>query len=162
MLRHADGFERVIHALSDLVARHTQILRRECDILFDDVRHDLVVRVLEHHAHAPANLKQERLVHRVHALDIDLAAAWQQDCVEGLGERRFAAAVVAEDHDKAAAFDGHIHPAQRAGVHLVFRARIGEGQVLGLDHFHKVAFLNRCPERAFRGFIAAKRRIPLF
>ena len=136
-LRHADGLERVVHALSDLGAWHAQILRCECDVLFDDVRHDLVVRVLEHHAHAPANFEQERLVHRVHALDIDLAAAWQQDCVEGLGKRRFSAAVVAEDHDKAAALDGHIHPAQRAGVHLVFRARIGEGQVLGLDHFHK-------------------------
>ena len=108
-LRHADGLERVVYAISDLGARHAQILRCECDVLFDDIRHDLVVRVLEHHAHAPANFKQERFVHRVHALDIDIAAA----------------------------LDGHIHPAQRAGVHLVFRARIGKGQVLGLDHFHK-------------------------
>ena len=46
------------------------------------------------------------------------------------------AAVVAEDHDKAAALDLHIHAAQRAGVALPFRAGIGEGEVLGLYHFH--------------------------
>ena len=140
ILRHTDRLERVVHALADLLARHAQILGRECDVLFDDVCNDLVIRVLEHHAHAPADLKQEFFVARVHALDVDLAAAWQQDCVEGLGKRRFAATVVPQHHDEAAALDLYIHAAQRARIALPLRAGIGKGEVLCFYHFHIGAF----------------------
>ena len=132
---HAHGLQRRIHAPLDLIARHTEIFRRKGDILFDDVRDDLVVRVLEHHAHRLADRQQQFLVLRVHAVDRDAAARRQQDRVEMLGERRFAAAVVAKHGDKAARLDGEVQPVEHNMLAVFFRILITVMQVTDLNGF---------------------------
>ena len=132
---HAHGLQRRIHALPDLLARHAEILRRKGDILLNDIRHDLVVRVLEHHAHRLANGKQQRFVLRVHTVDRDAAARGQQNRVEMLGERRFAAAVVAEHGDKAARLNGQIQPVEHNMLAVFFRILITVMQVTDLNGF---------------------------
>ena len=69
-LLHPDGGERVVDAAADLLRRYAEVLRREGDVLLHHVRDDLVIRILEYHADAAADLEQTRLVARVHPLDI--------------------------------------------------------------------------------------------
>ena len=132
---HADGAQRVFHAPPDLLRRHAEVLGREGHVLLHHIRDDLVVGVLEHHAHAAADLEQQRFVHGVHAVDAHPAARGQQHGVEGLGERGFSAAVVAEDDGEAPALDGERHAVKRKRRLLVFLARgIGIGQVFSPQH----------------------------
>ena len=51
-LIHADLRERRVHAAAYLLRRHAEVFRREGHVVLNDVRNDLVVRVLEHHADA--------------------------------------------------------------------------------------------------------------
>ena len=48
-----------------------QVLRREGHVVLDDVRDNLVVRVLEHQAHRAPHLQQPVLVRGVDAVDED-------------------------------------------------------------------------------------------
>ena len=53
---HIDGAERLINPASNLLRRHAEIFGAEGDVLLHHRGDDLVIRVLEHHAHALANL----------------------------------------------------------------------------------------------------------
>ena len=64
------------------------------------VVNDLVVRVLEHHAHGLADIVEFLFVCGVHALHIHLAALRQQNGVEVLRQRGFAAAVCTQHRHK--------------------------------------------------------------
>ena len=76
-----------------LVLRHTEVFQRKGHVLFHYGGNDLVVRVLEHHAHGLADIVELLFVCGVHALHIHLAALGQQNGVEVLGQRGFTAAV---------------------------------------------------------------------
>ena len=95
ILRHAHRPEGGVHPLPDLRRGNSQILRGEGHVLFHHAGHDLVVRVLEHHANLTADVQQQRLVGSVHAVHIHLAPAGQKNGVEVLGQSGFARAVVA-------------------------------------------------------------------
>ena len=104
--------------------------------------HNLVVRVLKHHAHPAANLQQEALVGGVHAVHIYLPAPRQEDGVHVLGERGLAAAVVAQDDHKAALPDGHADAVQGVDRRLALLGGIGEGEILcSYDIAHRVSSL---------------------
>ena len=103
---HTDLLQRLIHPVTDLRAGNAQIFRAEGHILFHHIGNDLVVGILEHHAHMTANLHEKIIVGGVQAADIDLTAAGQQNGIEMLGKSRFAAAVAAKNGHKAAFFDG--------------------------------------------------------
>ena len=132
--RHAHRRQRVVHAAANLLARDAQILRGEGHVLLHHVGNDLVIRVLEHHAHAAADLQQQGLVPGVHTLYIHRAAAGQQHRVHMLGQSGFAGAVMAQHHHEAAPFNGQRYILQRDGGGLSLLRRIGEGEMLGLQH----------------------------
>ena len=83
----------VVHPAAHLVLRHAEVFQRKGDIFLHHGGNDLVVRVLEHHAHGLADIVEFLFVCGVHALHIHLAALRQQNGVEVLRQRGFAAAV---------------------------------------------------------------------
>ena len=140
---HAHGGQRLIHPLADLGGGHAQVLRGEGHILLHHAGHDLVVRVLEHHAHPAADVQQGRLVGGVHAIHVHLAVGGQEDGVEVLGQGGLARAVVAQDGHEGAGLDGQADPVQHRGGHPLLGG-IAEEQVLGFDDgfFHSATFTN--------------------
>ena len=132
---HADGLERLVHALADLRRRHTHVLQRERHVLLDDRGDQLVVRVLEHHGHGLAHLVGVVLVPRVHHIDIAHAAGRQADGVEAARERTLARAVMPQHGDELAAFNREVDPFQNGHGKQAFLGRIGVLQVFGFDDF---------------------------
>ena len=133
--RHTHRRQRVVHTAADLLGGDPQILRGEGHVLLHHIGHDLVIGVLEHHAHTAADLQQQGLLLGVHAVHIHRAAAGQQHRVHLLGQRGFPAAVMAQHHHEAALFHGQRHILQRrGGGALSLLRRVGEGQVFGLQH----------------------------
>ena len=90
----------VVHPAAHLFLRHAEVFQRKGHVLFHHSRHDLVVRVLEHHAHGLADIVEFLFVCGVHALHIHLAALRQQNGVEVLRQRGFAAAVCTQHRHK--------------------------------------------------------------
>ena len=103
----------LIHSAAHLVRRHTQVLQRKGHILFHHGGHDLVIRVLEHHAHRLADVVELAVVAGVHVFHIDLAAFRQQDGVEVLSQRGFAAAVGTQHGHELAALHACRYAVQR-------------------------------------------------
>ncbi len=102
---HADLPERRVDPLADLRARHAEVLRGEGNVVLHYVGDDLVVRVLEDHAHGAADGDQLLLVGRVHVLDPNLALRGDKDSVHVLGEGGFAGAVMPQHRHEAPLFD---------------------------------------------------------
>ncbi len=73
-LAHTHGGQGIVHPAADLLRGHAQVLRGKGHVLLHHVGDDLVVRVLEHHAHPAADLQKQFLVGGVHALHVHLAA----------------------------------------------------------------------------------------
>ena len=146
---HIHSRQRIIHPAADLLRRHSQIFRGKGHILLHHVGDDLVVRVLEHHAHPAANLQQARLVLRVHALHIHLASAGQQNGVQAFGKGGFARTVMAQHHHKASFFNGRVHTPQGQNRLRPFLRRIGEFQSLCFSHgWHDILQYVKIPSAA--------------
>ena len=79
--RHADSLQRLVHAPADFLRRNAEILGCKRHVLFHDVRDDLVIGVLEHHAHLLADGKEVLFLLRVEPVDRHRAALGQQNCV---------------------------------------------------------------------------------
>ena len=134
---HPHLFERRVHPPADLLRRHAEILRREGYVVLDDVGDDLVVGVLKHHAHRAAHPEKLLLVGSVDPVYQHPALRGQQNCVQVLGERRFAGAVVAEHRHKRAGPDLQIQVLQRR----LRLAGVGIAQMFDFDNrFHVVSF----------------------
>ena len=136
---HPHRFQGLIHPPADLSRLHAHIFGREGHILFHHRRHDLVIRVLEHHAGALADLKQLVLVLGIHAVHGDGTGAGQQHGVAVLGKGGFPGAIVPQHRHKLAFPYGDIHILQhqrQAGLFLVT-----EGDMLGFDQLFQNAFL---------------------
>ena len=108
--RHLHG---VVHPAAHLLGRNAQVLQREGHVFFHHRGNDLVVRVLEHHAHGLADVVELAVVAGVHAFHIDLAAFRQQDGVEVLSQRGFAAAVGTQHGHELAALHACRYAVQR-------------------------------------------------
>ena len=131
-LVHAHRLQGVVHPAADLLRGHPQILRGEGHVLLHHVGYDLVVRVLEHHAHGAADVQQLLLVGGVHTVHIHLAPGGEQDGVEVLGQGGLAAAVVAQNGHKGALFNIQLDAVQHDGGHPL-GGDIGEAHVLRFD-----------------------------
>ena len=121
----------LVNAGADLLRRNAEVLRRKGDILLHDGGNDLVVGVLEYHAHLLAHIVEMILVAGVHPLDQHRARLGQEDRVEVLGQRGFAAAVGPQYSHELAAVDGKAH-----AVHCIagLLGVIAEMDVLNIDH----------------------------
>ena len=102
---HPHGLQRRVHPRPDLRRGHAQILRGEGNVILHHAGHDLVVRVLEHHAHGASDVQQLFLVRGIHALHQHPALRGDQDAVEALCQRALAGAIVAQHRREAAAGD---------------------------------------------------------
>ena len=129
---HADLLQGLVDTLADLRARHAEVFRGEGHVVLNHVGDKLVVRVLENHADAAADLKNLVLLAAVDAVDDDAAGIGREDRVHMLGERGFAAAVVAENGDEAALVDLKIYPAEA----FEFVPGIGEMHLFKADDAH--------------------------
>ena len=130
---HAHLPEGGVHPLADLLGRHAQILRCEGHVVLHHVGDDLVVRILEDHAHGAADVQELVLVGGVHVPDPDLAGGGQEDGVHVLEQSGFAGAVVAQHGHEAALGDLQAHAAEDLPLPL----GVGEVYVFKTnDRFH--------------------------
>ena len=121
----------LVDAGADLRRRHTQIFRRKGDVFLHDGGNDLVVGVLEHHAHLLADIVEMLLAAGVHILHQHGAGFGQQNGVEMLGQGAFAAAVRTQHRHKFTAANLHRNAVHRiAGLFGV----IAEFYVLHAQH----------------------------
>ena len=62
MFPHTHCLETVLHSLPDLFCGDADVLRPESYVFFDDLRYDLIVRILEDHSRLSANLPEILLI----------------------------------------------------------------------------------------------------
>ena len=135
VLVHVDGPERRIDAAADLRGRDAEVFRAERDVLLHDARDELVVRVLLHEADAAAHVELRFLHGGVDAVHVDGAGRRHEHAVEELGQRRLAAAVVAEQRDELALFDVEVHAVQ----HLAGLLAVGKAQRPAFYEIHLIS-----------------------
>ena len=123
------GLERCAHALGDLRGRDTHVLGAESDIVLDERRHELVIGILEHHAHMRAHGVDERGARRVEAVDGHAALIRHEQGVEVPSKRRLARPVTAEHGQDLAVTDRQAHMGQRIALAIV-----GVADILDVDH----------------------------
>jgi len=126
----ADGGQGVVDAPPQFLRRQPHVPGTEGHVFLDRHADDLMLGVLERHAHAAADLRNGAPVPRVEAVDGDGAFAGQKEGVELADQRRFAAAVGADEADVFALVDRERSPAQRRLV----RRFVGEGHPVGDNH----------------------------
>ena len=132
---HANCLEGIIDALPDLLRGNAEIFRSKRNIFFYDIGDNLVIRVLEDHAHMLPDGKQKRLVLCIHAVYHYAAACGQKNRVKMLGQRRFAAAVMPEHGNKASLLNGQVQ-AVKDDVRLA--------AVLSFVSIVQIVYLDRC------------------
>ena len=130
VLVHVHLFQGAVHSAAYLRAGNAQILRAESNVLLHHIRHDLVVRVLEHHAHVSPNGDKPVFIGGIDAADVDLSPGGKQNGVEMLGKGGFSAAVGAEYGNKAAFFNGQIQIRKHGNTGRVLHARVRVCQML--------------------------------
>ena len=130
---HVDGLQRIVHPLADFSGRDAQVFRGEGHVLFHHVGYNLVVRVLEHHAHRAADVQQAVLVGGVDAVHVNRPSGGQKDGVHVLGQSRFPAAVVAQDGHEGALFNGQGHSVQHHRGDAL-GGGVGEVKIIGTDN----------------------------
>ena len=136
ILVHAHLLQRIVHTMADHGACDAQIFGRKGHVLLHHVGNDLVVGVLEDHAHAAPDGDQQLLVGGVHAVDMAGSAAGQQNGIEMLGKGRLARAVGAQDGNEAALLDLQIEVFK--DLHALSRLQTGiaVGEIFYLDRRH--------------------------
>ena len=139
VLVHVHLLQGAVHSAADFRAGNAQILRAEGHILFHHVGNDLVVRILENHAHVPADGENPILVGGVDAADVDLAAGGKQYGIEMLGQGGFPAAVGSEDRHKASLLNGQIQILKNRDAGGALHAGIGVGQVFNRNDVAQIA-----------------------
>ena len=160
---HSHG---LIHPAADFFRRHPKVFQGKGHILFHHRGHNLIVRVLEHHAHGLADVVELAVVLGVHSFHQHGAAFRQEDRVEMLGKGGFAAAVCPQHRHKFAFFHGHAGSVHGPDILLVI---VAEPHLIGADHrgiFHGVsshlsrAALPGAPRRALCSHSAGSPSLP--
>lgn len=130
-LAHANRLKRRVDARNHLFAGNAKVLQPECDILPDDGRDKLVIRILENHPCLLADFPELLVALGIHAADGDMPFCGQIEGIEELCEGGFAGAVMAEDSEKFAFVDlqGDMVESGFGGI------LIGEGNVLNVDAY---------------------------
>ena len=121
--------KRFRHAFAQLSGGDAQVLGAEGHIVFHERGHQLVVGVLEHHAHRLADAVRAVGVRGGHILHLHGALVGDEQGVQVLGQRRLAAAVAAQDAQEFAL--AHV---QAHAVKGEVRAVVGEADVLNIYH----------------------------
>ncbi len=132
IVRHPHGGQGRVHPLPDFRRGNPQVLRAKGHVLLYHAGDNLVVGVLEHHAHLAADIQQLRLVAGIHAVHIDLAPGGEEDGVKMLGQGGFARTVVAQHRHKFPGPDGQGKAVQHRGGHAL-PGGVAEDKVFSLE-----------------------------
>ena len=144
---HAYDLQSLVHPTADLIGGDTQIFRRKGHVLLHHVGDDLVIWVLKHHPHRAPHFQPLLVPAGVHAIDVDCAAAGQENGIHVLGQRGLAAAVVPQDGHKGASLDFQGNVLEDLDG-LAFFLIVLEGDVVKLNDV--VVFLHICCVHPFR------------
>ncbi len=130
--RHPDDVQRLIHPPPDLCRWDAQILRPEGHVLLHRARDQLIVGVLEDHAHSPPdrlNLAQVGGGETVHP---DLPGGGEEERVEVAGQGGFPRPVGPDEGDELPPPDRQVNPPQGRDGPAVLSG-VDVLQVEGLD-----------------------------
>ena len=97
---HTHLFQCHIHPLPDFVGRNADIFRTEGHVFLHDSRYQLVIRILENHAHLLPDIPDMGEVGGLHAFHIDFSVRRNEQGVQMPGQRGFPAAVRPDDGRK--------------------------------------------------------------
>ena len=132
---HADRLQGFVHPAADLRGLHAQVLRAERHVVLHDGRDELVVRILEHHAAAAADLPGVLRVSRGHAADEDLAGSRQKQRVAIAGVLAMQPECIVFDEPTAM-----LDPSGRAEILKIIRGLHEQGKtVILITHFMEEA-----------------------
>ena len=135
VLVHPHLLQGLVHPAANLLGGDAQILRGEGHILLHHVCHNLIVRVLKHHAHGAADGNQVLLLPGVHAEHGHRPPLGQDDGVAVLGQGGFAAPVPAQHRHKGPLLHRQIQIPKHRNPGAAFCLRVCICQVLCLDRF---------------------------
>ena len=76
---HSHLAQGLVHSAADFRTGDPQIFRAKRHILFHHIGNDLVVRVLEHHAHIATHCHQPIRIGGIQSADVNLTSGRQQD-----------------------------------------------------------------------------------
>jgi hypothetical protein len=127
MLGQRHDVQRFAHAGGQLVAAHTEVRGAERDVLGDRRHEQLIVGILEHQPHAPADLAKALAAHRSPG-DLDGARRRGQHTVEMQHQRGLTRAVRPEDRHSLTGGDIEIDAAEGD-----MAIRIGVVEAVDLD-----------------------------
>ena len=95
--RHLYPFQGISYALTDFFRRHAEILRTKGHVLFYDGCNDLVIGILEDHAHLLADIPDMLGVIGPQATNFTRAFCRYEKDVEMLGQRRLSRTISADN-----------------------------------------------------------------
>ena len=121
--------KRLRHAFAQLIGGDAQVLGTEGHVVFHERGNQLVVGILEHHAHRLADAVRAIGVRGGHVLHFHGALVGDEQGVQMLGQRRLAAAVAAQDAQEFALAHVQAHAVKREVC-----AVVGEADVLNIYH----------------------------
>ena len=116
-LGHAHGGQGRVDAGDHVLVRHAQVFQAEGHVLAHHVGHNLVVRVLKHHARMPPDVPYLLVLRGVQTADQHAAFRRQVEGVHQLGQRALAASVVPQYRHKRALF--HVQAHMVYGSHII-------------------------------------------
>ena len=111
IIRKTGAINGCIDPFPDLIRLDPHVLGTETYILFNDISHDLIVRILENHSGSLADLKETAFVGGLHSVHPDHAFGRQKQGVQMFCKSGFARTVMAENGNKSALLNFQIHAA---------------------------------------------------
>ena len=130
----ADLAKRLAHASCDFGGFDAEVFRAECNVVFDEGGHQLVVGVLEHHAGGGADGVKRAFVGGVHGVDAHASLIGDEQGVDMFGEGGLSRPVAAEDADEFPRGDADGYVAEHEMLVVV-----GKAEMFAIDH--RVPFL---------------------
>ncbi|CDB30311.1 unknown [Firmicutes bacterium CAG:137] len=123
----------LVHTPPDLLRGHPQIFRGKCHILLHHIGHNLVVRILEHHANGAANGNQVALVLGIHSEDRNGPPLRERNGIAVFGQGGFSAPIPAQHRHKGPLLNLQVQIPKHRNPGAAFRPRVCISQVFSLD-----------------------------
>ena len=121
--------QRTRHALTQLGQLNAQVLGAERHIIFNQSRHQLIIRILENHAGRLTDEVRALGVGRAHSVHRHRSLVGQQKRVQMLRQRGLAAAVASQNADELACIHVSAHTRQSGRLAIVREPNVGQ-----IDH----------------------------
>ena len=97
MFPHTHCLKAFFYPLPDLICGDSDVLGSESHVLFDNLRYDLIIRILENHACLSADLPEVFLIAGIHSVHPHSSLRGEKQSIEVLGKGRLAGSVMSQD-----------------------------------------------------------------